>query len=371
MKIGIDARLFGPKHAGIGRYTQELISHLEKTDTLNQYYIFLQKDCFDDYITANKNFTKILADFKAYSWKEHILFPLLLKKIKLDFVHFLHFNAPLFYRKKFIITIHDLIISHYPSSRATTLNPLIYSLKLLIYRLVVKSASRRAKKIIAVSQGTKEDIIKLLKIKGKKIEVVYEGVGMSNTNVYAENHTELNKFILYVGSAYPHKNLENLVLAFEKLILKNINVKLVLVGKDNFFYKRLKEFIIGLNNVKLNKNIVFTGYLSDNELLTLYKKAIAYAYPSLIEGFGLPPLEAQRNGVAVVASEISALKEILGSSALFFNPYNIEDINDKLDQILNNSQKREDLVQKGYQNVKKYSWNETATRVVKLYQTIK
>ena len=174
MKIGIDARLFGTKHSGIGRYAQELIKTLEKLDQQNEYYVFLAGDNFDEYQPSSKNFHKVRADFRAYSLSEQVLFPLLLNKYKLDFVHFTHFNVPIFYGGKFIVTIHDLIISHYPDSRATTLNPALYKSKLFFYDRVVKNTAKKAQKIIAVSQFTAKDVSEQLNVKPEKIQVVYE-----------------------------------------------------------------------------------------------------------------------------------------------------------------------------------------------------
>ena len=133
MKILIDARLYGTKHAGLGRYTQELIKNLEVADKQNQYVILLQQQNYDEYQPQNPNFKKYRADFRAYGLFEQILLPFLIYSHKPDLVHFTHFNVPLFFFGRYVVTIHDLIISHYPSSRATTLHPLVYQFKLKLY----------------------------------------------------------------------------------------------------------------------------------------------------------------------------------------------------------------------------------------------
>jgi glycosyltransferase involved in cell wall biosynthesis len=360
MKIGIDARLFGTNHGGIGRYSENLIKQLEKIDNNNQYFVFLQKNNFDEYQPKNKNFQKVLADFKAYSLSEQLAFPYLLYKYKLDLVHFTHFNAPIFYSKKYIVTIHDLIISHYPSSRATTLNPLLYKIKLFLYKVVVKLIAKKAKGIIAVSQYTKNDIVKLLKIKEDKIIVTHEGVDLP----IAGEKSELGitkEFLLYVGSAYPHKNLEKLLQAFQNI---NKHYQLVLVGKKNYFYDRLKEEIkkLGLGN-----RVVLTGYLDDKKLANLYKTAKLYVFPSLMEGFGLPPLEAQSYDLPVVSSSATCLPEILGDSAVYFNPNDIDSISEKINQVLKSDKLMGELVQKGRENLKKYSWTDCAEETLAQY----
>ena len=131
MKIGIDARFFGSIGKGLGRYTQKLIENLEKIDNENQYVVFLRKENFDEYQPRNKKFQKVLANYQWYTFSEQIKMPLLLNKFNIDLVHFPHFNVPFFYRKKFVVTIHDLILLEFPTVRGTTLNPFFYKIKFL------------------------------------------------------------------------------------------------------------------------------------------------------------------------------------------------------------------------------------------------
>lgn len=152
MRIGIDARFYGSIGKGLGRYTQKLIQHLEQIDTENQYVIFLRKENFEDYQPFNKNFQKVLADYPWYTFSEQLFFPLLLRKYKLDLVHFPHFNVPILYFGKFVLTIHDLILTHFPTLKATRLSPLWYWVKYAAYKLAISSAVRRSEKIITVSE---------------------------------------------------------------------------------------------------------------------------------------------------------------------------------------------------------------------------
>jgi len=406
MKIGIDARLYGTKHGGIGRYTAELVKNLEKVDSQNDYFIFLARNNFDEYQPQNSRFKKVSADFKVYGVFEQSLYPFLLYSYNLDLVHFTHFNVPLLYAKRYIVTIHDLIISHYPSSRATTLNPVLYRLKLFFYNFIVKSAASRAKQIIAVSQFTKDDIVRLLKVRPEKIAVVYEGVDLPAISdfdcpVVKRDLGIGDEFIMYVGSAYPHKNLEKLIEAFAEVAKIRPQLQLALAGKKNFFYQRLEEFA---NNVILReadimsgdrgdlvaeehddlkheiptvaslpwndntlKPIIFTGYLPDEQIACLYKSALLYVFPSLIEGFGLPPLEAQSYGLPVASSDKTCLPEVLGDSALYFDPENVEDMVAKIGAALSDEELRASLRERGYENVKKYSWHKMAEEIKKLY----
>ncbi len=174
MKIIIDARLYGPKNTGNGRYTQNLIDNLAKIDSRNQYQILLRKENISDLKLPN-NFEKILADFKHYSFEEQFKLPFLLYKLKPDLVHFPHFNVPLFYFGKYIVTIHDLIMHKFKSGAATTRNFPIYQIWRLGYYLVFAKAVHGSIKIIVPSNAVKEELINYYKINPNKVEVTYEG----------------------------------------------------------------------------------------------------------------------------------------------------------------------------------------------------
>src|SRR3989339_101529 len=159
MRIGIDARLYGTKHRGLGRYVKVLVEELVKTDTDNQYVLFLNEDNYDESSLINSSAKKVLLPASWYSFKEQLLGPKIIAKEKCDLVHFPYFNVPVFYRGKFIVTIHDLIVDHVETGRASTLPYPLYKIKRLFYRRTVKSAVKRASAIIAISQNTKNEIV--------------------------------------------------------------------------------------------------------------------------------------------------------------------------------------------------------------------
>jgi len=381
-RIGIDARFYGPIGKGLGRYTQELVDNIIKIDNENQYVVFLTKENFDKFKTENPNVKKVLADIRWYTLAEQILFPMILMKEKLDIVHFPHFNAPIFYPKKFIVTIHDLIVHKFPDERATTLNPFIYKIKLLFYKAVIWSAVKRAKKIIAVSNFTKQDIINEFKIDPDKITVIYEGVStLSKKESKDEMNLDDNKillgyninnpYLLYTGNAYPHKNLEKLIKVFFAIIKKYRNLSLVLVGKEDYFYKNIKDFARGQNLYnKLDKNdfVKFLGYVPDSHLRILYKNAVVYIFPSYYEGFGLPALEAMVNDCPVLSSNKSSLPEVLGQAAVYFNPESEEEMQTQIESIINNGSMRQELISQGRAQIKKYSWEKCAAETLNIYK---
>ena len=148
MRIGIDARFLGPVGKGLGRYTQKLVTHLEKIDQNNQYFVFLRRENWSVYQPANRNFKKILADYRWYTWQEQWYLPKILKKYQLDLVHFPYFNVPVFYRGKFIVTIHDLIVDHVETGRASTLPYPLYKIKRLFQK-----ARQQKKPVIFITGG--------------------------------------------------------------------------------------------------------------------------------------------------------------------------------------------------------------------------
>ena len=193
-KIGIDARFFGTIGKGLGRYTQKLIEELEKTDKDNLYFIFIRKENFDEYIPQNPNFTKVLADISWYSLEEQIKMTILLNRYNLDLVHFPHFNVPLFYRKDYVVTIHDLILIEYPTRKASKLNSFMYYFKNLVYKIVIRNAIFTSKKVITISKYTEKSILKNFNIKKSKINMIYEGVDLEKFNLQNEEEFDYKKF---------------------------------------------------------------------------------------------------------------------------------------------------------------------------------
>ncbi len=370
MKIGIDARLYGPKQGGLGRYLEQLITGLEQTDSTNDYVIFLRKDNFDEYLPGNSRFKKIMADIPWYGWKEQFLLPTILKREKLDFIHFPHWNVPFFYKQKFIVTIHDLILLHYPSRKASTLGPMTYFFKNLAYKIILRHAIQKSEHILTPSKFTKQDIIKNLNLSNDKITVTYLAPTKLNGELQSTSRTSAYKYniakpyLLYVGVAYPHKNLDRLIMSWKIFEEKNTNFNLVLVGKKNYFYDQL----INGEEFKKCKNIIFTDFVSDFELATLYKNATAYVFPSLYEGFGLPPLEAMQYGIPVISSNTSCLPEILKNAALYFDPKNVQEMCSAISIILTDNEKRNELINNISIVLANYSQKNTVETTLSVYQ---
>lgn len=365
MRIGIDARFYGSR-TGIGRYTEQLVHYFQGHQASHDYYIFVRKG-----VSINAQcpwLHTIEVPYRWYGWGEQLYFPFLLNRYHLHLMHFVHFNVPLLYRRPFIVTIHDLILLRFPSSSASSLHPLYFFIKYMLYQFVVKSAVTRATKIITVSRHTARDIISFFPHITNKIHVIYNGGALHDTSLYPENITVLisGKYFLYVGNCYPHKNLKFLVDQFAQWLQKHPQDQLVLVGKMDFFYRRLERYI----STKNYHNIILTGDINDVTLIHLYKHALLFIIPSLYEGFGITALEAMHYGVPVLASRNGSLPEILGTAACYFNTDNPEDFIKQLSHIYANPQYRTKLIRMGLQRVRNFSWYTMAQQTAALYDTV-
>lgn len=389
MTIGIDARFYGPIGKGLGRYVQEVVDNIIKIHSAEpgskifEYVIFLSPENFDEFRSDDPQVRKVRLDCPWYGWKEQFIMPFYLWREKLDLIHFPHFNVPVFTSGPFVVTIHDLILTNFPTVRATTRSRYIYYLKNLAYRLVIFLALRRARRVITVSQFTKDDIVSKFGISPDKIRVTYEGVanlakGMDSLFVAKLDRRETldqyhipEKFLLYVGNAYPHKNLERLLKAFGRLRAEQPDLRLVLVGRSDYFYERAKSYAASLNlwqEQNRNSAVIFPGYVPDAQLEIFYSAAAAYVFPSLYEGFGLPPLEAMANGCPVASSRRASLPEVLGAAAAYFDPENEDDMIAAIRRILDDQEYRQQLIAAGREQAKKYHWWECARDTQAIYE---
>lgn len=381
--IGVDARFYGPLGKGLGRYTQEVV---DKTIFIfsNQadirFVIFLSAENFEGFICDGIKVKKVLVKSRWYTLAEQIEFPYLIFKEGVSLMHFPHFNVPLFSFVPFVVTIHDLILTKFPTPRSSTLNPIIYWLKDKAYRLVIYSAINKAKNIITVSNFTKDDLVEQFRVDPKKITVTYEGVAdifksnqLKDSREILKSYNIPKPYLLYVGNAYPHKNLEGLLRAFIRIREQYPNLSLVLVGKSDYFYERVRDFAASHNLWQAGRGsnpVIFPGYVPDADLHTLFKEAELYIFPSMYEGFGLPPLEAMAHGCPVVSSNKASMPEILGNAASYFNPESEEEILQKVEEVMRNTRKREEMIRNGYEIIKKYSWEECAEKTGEIYQKV-
>lgn len=363
MRIGIDCRIFSPKFTGIGRYTKEMVEHFIKfnatADRPHEFILFFNKPEFDHF-PETPHVQKILVNAGHYSLAEQTIFPWKLYRAKLDLMFFPHFNVPVLYRRPYLVTIHDLILSLFPGRKMTRPH------HRFAYHIVLNNAVRKAKKIIAVSENTKKDIVNILKIAAQKVKVIYGGVSPEFRLI--ENPDELTptlkkynitkQFLLYTGVWRSHKNLPRLIEAFAQIKKAGPDLQLVITGRPDPHYPEMKHKVA---EFALEKDVIFTGLVGETELIHLYNAALIYTFPSLYEGFGLPPLESMKCGTPVAASEISSIPEICGDgNAIFFDPENIDDIASKIMMIYKDSELQATLIYNGLRHANRFSWEKTA-----------
>lgn len=362
MKIGIDCRFFSTRFTGIGRYTHELVENFirlnNKLARPHQLVLFFNNPEYKNFKTS-RHVKKILVNVRHYSLAEQFIFLNKLNRENLDLVHFPHFNVPILYNKPYIVTIHDLTLSMFPGQKMTKWYHRAG------YNLTIKNAIKKAKKIIAVSKNTKKDLIKILKAPAKKITVIYNGLSpkfkIIPAHKSASSSTNFTPFLLYTGVWRSHKNLPRLIEAFKILKTKTLNnLKLIITGNPDPHYPEINNTV---KKLRLQKDVIFPGLVGEKELIKLYNQAGIFVFPSLYEGFGLPPLEAMACGTPVAASNSSSIPEICGKeNAIFFDPHKVNDIAEKLDLLYKNKDLQEKLIRNGLAHSAKFSWKKTAKK---------
>lgn len=333
-KIGIDARLYS--QTGVGTYLKNLLYYLDKYNSKNiQYYVYLIKDDFDKINFKSKNIFKRLANYRWHSFSEQIFFLITLLKDNLNLVHFTYFGYPIFYFKKFIATVHDLTPLFFKTGRTSTKNILIYNLKHLFFKIILFFQVRNALKIIVPAKTIKKQLINLYGEKNKsKIDYIYEGINYQ-LFLHKENKNLSKKFFnffIYVGNFYPHKNVERLIEAYNKL---NTKFKLILIGPDDYFTKRIEDY---LKKIK-SKNILIIKKPKIEDLIFFYKNTKAIIHPSLSEGFGLTLVETAYFNKPIIASNIDIFKELWEDKIIYFDPYDINDIKNKIEFFIKDEKK--------------------------------
>lgn len=364
MRIGIDARLWN--ETGVGRYTRALVSKLQELDETNEYILFLIREDFEKLNLKKNNWRKVVADIQWHTFSEQIHLPGIIAKEKLDLLHLPYFSVPVLNTTPFIVTIHDLTISHFATGKATTKSWPEYQIKRLGYQIILRSAVTKAQRIITVSKTVKKDIENLFKLNPAKVIVTYESGELEKNIERIESRIQLpREFILYVGNAHPHKNLDNLVRSFQLMNNKFPHLKLVFVGKYDYFYRRLQKKVIDMN---ISDSVIFLGVISNNQLYEIYKKARCLVFPSYSEGFGIPGLEAMTCKCPVVASDIDVFREVYKTGAVYFSAVDIKDMAQKIEQVLVNQTLRENLITKGKKIAAHYSWRKMAQETLEIYE---
>jgi glycosyltransferase involved in cell wall biosynthesis len=370
MRIGIDFRLAGVQHGGIGRYVLELVKNLIKTDTENIYYLFYNSDASHivlDLQAQSLNLQPVLVDIKHYSLAEQIRFPRILNSHQLDLMHFPNFNVPIFYKRPFIVTIHDLIHHKLGGVKKTNL------LHFLAYKYVIQHAIQACKKLITVSEASKIDIINEFPLSKEKVEVIYEAtfepIDFSlEQAIDFKQHYLINKpYFLFVGVKQRNKNLLKLCQAFAEFLKRTkYDYNLIIAGKKDPHYPNISNECVNL----CKRNLLFIEHFTDLDLEILYKNAFAFVSASSFEGFGLPGLEAMSRGLPLAVSNLPVFNEIYENGAIYFDPENVSEISDCLTILATDSPYYNQIRQAGLKRAEQFSWQKCAEETLKVYETL-
>ncbi|MET1032998.1 MAG: glycosyltransferase family 1 protein [Candidatus Saccharimonadales bacterium] len=362
--IVIDAR---NRRSSTGRYTDRLIEHLQSIDTFHRYTILVQPD--DQWKMKGKNFTTLPCPYAQFSVNpmEQIGFYWQLKKLHPDLVHFTMTQQPLLYFGKIVTTTHDLTMFHFVRRGSTPLP--IFWVKMGLYRFLLKWSHMKSDKIITPTKFVADDVANYQPSTKGKLVVTYESAepAFAAKAVRPKQIGEKDQFIMYLGNAFPHKNLAVLFDALDILRKKRPDLKLVLVGKKEINYQELEA---KAQNHPSARNIIFTGFIPDEEAKWLHEHSLAYVFPSLSEGFSLTPMEAIVHGSPVVASNATCMPEVYQNAAHYFDAHYPKDIAAKTAEVIDNKKLRDQLIKNGQELVKKYSWRKMANETLIVYKEV-
>lgn len=357
--IAIDARII---NSSTGRYVERLLHYLQQLDHDNTYTILVRAKDERFWQPTNKNFSVKVADFDNYSFEEQTRYNKFLRKLKPDLVHFCMPQQPVLYRGLHVTTFHDLtLLSTYNSDK----NWLKYHGKQLVGRFVFRRVARNSAHILTPSKYTKERLVQFAGIDENKVTVTYEAADEAKGGDRAYP-LPFKKYLLYVGQQSDYKNIKLLGDAHQKLLFNYPDLGLVLAGKINAAAQKNKDYF----EYRDYQNVIFTDFVDDAQLAWLYKHAAAYVFPSLMEGFGLPGLEAMTYGAPVISSDATCLPEIYGDAAHYFNPHDKNAIAEAVIDVLDGEKYRQELIKKGYQQIKKYSWRRMAEQTLAVYEHV-
>jgi len=359
--IVIDARIIS---STTGRYVERLLYYLEKFDTRNRYTVLVRKKDESYWRPTNPNFTIEIADYAPYTFREQYGLLRQLNSYNADLVHFTQVHQPVFYRRPKVSTIHDFTLLN-------TYNPdknwFIFRFKQLVGKIVFRQVARSSQAIVCPTDYTREELLRRYTIDPSKVITTHLAGEMRTTAVSSYPGIKKDEpFIMYVGQQSEYKNIARLGDAHQKLLLAHPTLKLVLVGKIDSTAKRNQAYF----EHKTYKNIIFTGFTEDDQLNWLYKHAAAYVFPSRMEGFGLPGIEAMIMGTPVVSSNATCLPEVYEDAALYFDPLDTDDMVTKIDKVLTDKRLQSSLIKKGFAQAGKFSWEKTAKQTLAVYYSI-
>jgi glycosyltransferase involved in cell wall biosynthesis len=359
-RIGIDVRKI--HDFGIGTYIRSLVRELSRIDPNREYVVFQNTD---EKMAWAENIIPVEDDSPKYSLREHISLPIRMRRYRIDLFHSPHYVLPVARPCRAVVTIHDLIHLFYPPSPAAA----------LYARVMMNAAIRSASRVLTVSNASREDLVRVLRVDPEKIVVVHNAVdarfvptdsGRAREEVARTIGLE-EEYVLCVSNCLPHKNLRRLIEAFARLRRSGFGGHLVLAGVDA---RRARELTRYVRVNRLGTCVHFPGFVSDSFLPALYGGARLFVFPSLYEGFGLPPLEAMACGIPVVVSDTPALTEVVGKAGLRVDPERVESIEEGMARLLGDPALHARYAREGLRRASRFSWRAAAEQTLRVYEEV-
>jgi glycosyltransferase involved in cell wall biosynthesis len=369
VRIAIDGRKL--RDYGIGTYVRNLLRQLGRQDTTNEYVVFCRAEDCDAVEELGPRFRAVVETAKPYSISEQFALPMALRREGAELFHEPHYVLPPLTPCRSVVTIHDCIHLRFPQYLPSKLG---YAYA----RGQMWAATHQAARVITVSEASKRDILRYFRVPESRIDVIYNAIDdrfwqeptADDVMKVRERYRLTDPFVLYAGNIKPHKNLERLIEAFQ-LMRQNdpdlANVQLLIIGDEISKYATLRRAV---HRNKLHKHVRFFGFVSDQTLAALYRLADVFVFPSLYEGFGLPPLEAMASGCPVITSNVSSLPEVVGDAAVMIDPYEPAVIAEAMHRVLTTPSLREDLQRRGLARAREFSWERSIKRVREIYDEV-
>jgi glycosyltransferase involved in cell wall biosynthesis len=364
VRVAIDVRKL--HDYGIGTYVRNLVSELARQDDDAEYVLLCAAADRNAFAALGPRFTAQVVGAGNYTVREQLAIPWAVASAGVDLFHAPHYVVPPITRGRFVVTIHDCIHLRFPQYLPNR-TAIYYA------RFMMASAARRSRRVLTVSQASKDDIVNFLRVPASKVEVIHNaldprlaGEPTAEEVAHVRERFLLNSpFVLYTGNIKPHKNLDRLVEAFAILRRDGFeNTKLLIIGDEVSQYPNLRRLV---HRHQLHQHVRFLGFVPDATLAVLYRLAAVFVFPSLYEGFGLPPLEAMAAGAPVITSNVSSLPEVVGDAALLIDPMDAGAIARAMASVLGDPRLRDDLVRRGRERVKAFSWTRSVARIRAVY----
>jgi glycosyltransferase involved in cell wall biosynthesis len=367
VRIAIDARKL--RDYGIGTYVRNLLRYLSRQDQTTEYVLLCREQDSDIAAELGENFRLVAEPAPPYSIREQIAVPVDLRREGVDLFHAPHYVLPPLTPCRSVVTIHDCIHLRFPQYLPNRIS-YAYARGSLWY------ATHRSSRVLTVSEASKRDILRYFRVPESKISVIYNAIDErfgeppdeEEVGRVRERYQLSDPFVLYAGNIKPHKNLERLIEAFHMLRRDGLDhVKLLIIGDEISKYATLRRAV---HRLKLHKHVRFFGFVADRTLAVLYRLAGVFVFPSLYEGFGLPPLEAMASGTPVITSNVSSLPEVVGDAALLIDPYEPDAIAHAMRRVLTEPALRDDLRARGFARAREFSWDRSVARVREIYHQV-